>query len=87
MVWLFSGIESTVICPLVGETSPATIRKIVVLPQPLGPSRTTTSPGSMERSSGWTTVVPLKAFDTSLNSSMCTIHEPPYVHDGRCRGI
>ena len=45
----FSGRESTVICPLVGETSPATMRRIVVLPQPLGPRSTTTSPASMER--------------------------------------
>src|SRR5437016_2227338 len=46
------------------------MRNIVVLPQPLGPNRMTTSPGPMRRSRGWTTVVPSKVFETPWNSSM-----------------
>ena len=34
-------------CPRSGATKPAMIRSSVVLPQPLGPSRATNSPGSM----------------------------------------
>src|SRR4029077_20520371 len=63
------------------------MRSIVVLPQPLGPRRTTTSPASMERLSGWTTVVPLNAFETPLKSSICTCYVLSSLHDGRRRGI
>src|SRR5438552_640673 len=82
MVWRFSGTESTVIPPLVGKTSPATIRRIVVLPQPLGPRSTTTSPALIERLNGWTTVIPLNAFDTSLKSSIGTFYKLACVDDG-----
>ena len=34
---------------LVAGTNPATMRKVVVLPQPEGPSSTTISPGAMSR--------------------------------------
>src|SRR5437879_2315405 len=36
--------------PLVGKSSPATMRNVVVLPQPDGPSRLTNSPSAISRS-------------------------------------
>ncbi len=36
--------------PRLGATKPATMRRHVVLPQPLGPSRVTNSPGCTVRS-------------------------------------
>jgi hypothetical protein len=41
------------ISPAVGSTKPATMRRVVVLPQPLGPNRQTSSPlgTPMDRSS------------------------------------
>ena len=38
------------ICPLVGASRPASMRRVVVLPQPEGPRRTTNSPSSQARS-------------------------------------
>ena len=35
--------------PVLAATKPATIRKVVVLPQPEGPSSTTISPSAMSR--------------------------------------
>ncbi|MEZ5721521.1 MAG: hypothetical protein R3D59_07545 [Paracoccaceae bacterium] len=49
-----SSIERPLIrmSPEVGSRKPATIRMIVVLPQPEGPSSVTSVPGAMSRSSG-----------------------------------
>src|ERR1700680_2483179 len=44
--------------PAVTSSSPATIRSAVVLPQPEGPTSTSSSPSSTCRSSDWTAVVP-----------------------------
>src|SRR6266436_10052762 len=41
----------TVICPLSASSSPASSRRVVVFPQPDGPSRATSSPGRSVRSS------------------------------------
>ncbi len=40
--------------PVVGSSKPATIRRVVVLPHPDGPSRVTSSPGSMVKSASRT---------------------------------
>ena len=42
------------ISPAVADSSPAIMRKVVVLPQPEGPSRHTTSPASTARSTAST---------------------------------
>jgi hypothetical protein len=47
----------SVISPSSGSSRPATRRKVVVLPQPLGPSKVNTSPrptSSDARSTAWT---------------------------------
>ena len=44
------------IAPAVGVSKPATMRKVVVLPQPLGPRKETNSPRSTASSKFWTTV-------------------------------
>src|SRR3984885_15791101 len=41
------GLPSRKIWPALGSTSPAIMRRVVVLPQPLGPSSATMLPGSM----------------------------------------
>ena len=43
--------------PLVGSMSPAIIRRVVVLPQPEGPSSVTSSPSATSRSKSWTATV------------------------------
>src|SRR5512134_1058961 len=50
--------------PLVAGSSPATIRKVVVLPQPEGPSSVTSSPGSTLNDTSSTATTSLKRFDT-----------------------
>src|SRR3954454_17184697 len=44
--------------PLVGSISRLIIFNVVDLPQPDGPTRTTTSPAATSRSSSWTATVP-----------------------------
>src|SRR5262249_35804760 len=44
-----TGLPSTATAPLVGAVSPAMTRISVVLPQPLGPSTETNSPGSTRK--------------------------------------
>ena len=46
------------IVPSVISSSPAIIRSADVLPQPDGPTKTTSSPSSMSSSSSWTARVP-----------------------------
>jgi hypothetical protein len=41
--------------PEVGVSNPATMRNVVVLPQPLGPRNDTNSPRWITRSTFWTT--------------------------------
>src|SRR5690554_572118 len=54
------------ICPSVGSSNPATIRSVVVLPQPEGPSKVTNSPGSTTNSAPFTAMTSAFPF-TSLN--------------------
>ena len=42
--------------PALGSSSPATMRMVVVLPQPLGPSNTRNSPSAMSSDMGSTAV-------------------------------
>src|SRR5215470_3495318 len=48
--------------PKSGCSKPATMRRVVVLPQPLGPRNETNSPCSTERSKSCTTRLPAKLF-------------------------
>ena len=56
----FSGVRSFMRCPAmmtspaVARSSPAIMRRVVVLPQPDGPSRQTTSPAATDRSASRT---------------------------------
>ena len=58
----FSGDSSFMRCPAittspaVARSSPAIMRSVVVLPQPDGPSRQTTSPAATDRSASRTAV-------------------------------
>src|ERR1017187_142680 len=58
--------------PDVTSSSPATIRSAVVLPQPDGPTRTSSSPSSIWRSSDCTAVVP---------SGYCLVTESSTIRD------
>ena len=49
-------MTSIVIVPDVGKSSPASIRRVVVLPQPEGPRSETNSPASIVRFRPWTAV-------------------------------
>src|SRR6185312_16857708 len=65
-------LPSTRIVPAVGRSKPAIMRRMVVLPQPEGPSRVMNSPLSKARLTSLTTVVPPKAltrFSMRRNSS------------------
>jgi len=65
------------IAPEVGSSSPATIRRAVVFPQPDGPTRTMNSPSVMVQVSASTAVVPVgKTFVTSWNETSDTIRTP-----------
>src|SRR6516164_8601323 len=60
--------------PAVGSSSPATIRRAVVFPQPDGPTRTMNSPSLMVQVSASTAVVPFgKTFVTSWKETSATI--------------
>ncbi len=48
---------SMVMVPAVGSSKPAIMRRVVVLPQPLGPRKETNSPGSTDRLKSSTAVV------------------------------
>ncbi len=52
-----TGSPSSMIWPLVGVSKPASILSVVVLPQPLGPSRLKNSPLAIVRLTSLTTVV------------------------------
>src|SRR5690606_4601030 len=51
-----TSLPSIRIVPLVGVSKPAIMRKVVVLPQPLGPRNETNSPRSTARSMPWIVV-------------------------------
>ena len=62
------------ITPEVGSSSPAIIRRAVVLPQPDGPTRTMNSPSAMVQVSASTALVPFgKTFVASWNETSATI--------------
>src|SRR6266542_5530104 len=70
---LFTTRPSIEIVPSVAVSSPATIRSAVVFPQPEGPTSTTNSPSSIERSSRSTARTPPgKSFVTLSNSTRAT---------------
>src|SRR5260221_5351990 len=60
--WRWFGRRRVTSCPLMrivpelGISNPATMRSVVVLPQPLGPRNDTNSPRSTARSKLWTTL-------------------------------
>src|SRR5690242_11692155 len=58
--------------PALARSSPATIRRVVVLPQPEGPRRQTTSPAETERLKSWTAVNAPKCLLTRLSSIVDT---------------
>src|SRR3972149_9416210 len=58
-------LPSRVICPVVGISNPATIRKVVVFPQPDGPKKDTNSPFSMSRLKSFTANVSENCLETS----------------------
>ena len=56
MGWAAALMPNTPIRPDIGLSRVTSIRMVVVLPAPLGPSRPKVSPGSIRRSS-WSTAV------------------------------
>jgi hypothetical protein len=60
------------ISPEVGNSSPASIRSVVVLPQPEGPRSETNSPSLMVRSRPWTAVKPPKTLRTDAKTTSAT---------------
>src|SRR5262245_32595630 len=61
------------IVPAVGCSRPATQRRVVVLPQPEGPSSTTISPAGTAKLTPPTAAMPAKSFLRSLTSSAADI--------------
>src|SRR5690349_19676654 len=61
------------IVPEVGVSSPTTIRTVVVLPQPDGPSRAKRLPCGTSRSSDFTAV---KVANSLVSPSRCRLREP-----------
>src|SRR5262245_38381808 len=72
-----AGAETTsppmLIAPAVGCSSPATQRSVVVLPQPEGPRKPTTSPAGIEKLTPPTAATPANSFLRSLTSSAADI--------------
>src|SRR5436190_22545160 len=66
---LFITLPATTTSPLETLSSPAMTRRVVVLPQPDGPRRQTTSPAATDRSTSLTAVKEPKRLVT-LRSSM-----------------
>src|SRR5882724_1933770 len=75
------------IAPVSADSRPAMQRSVVVLPQPLGPSKTRNSPSSISRlrsSIAVVGVLPPKCFERPL---MLTLDTPsPLSHTGRVKG-
>ena len=72
--WECSGDDSTTpftaMVPVVGRMKPAIIRNVVVLPQPLGPSRETNSPWPMDRLTSCTAGVLPKLLPRPFRTSL-----------------
>src|SRR5882672_725358 len=81
----------TRISPAVGSTKPAIRRKVVVLPQPDGPSRQTSRPCPIRNDTSSTTAnVPyrLVKFRSSTNATHCLLlPPPPLARGGLGRGV
>src|SRR5687767_2609607 len=76
----------TLIVPRVGCSSPASMRNVVVLPQPEGPSRLTNSPDWMERlSSSSATKLP-KALWTRSKVTLAMTHSTFYAARAEATG-
>src|SRR5918996_5087507 len=76
-----TGRPASRISPSLANSSPATMRKVVVLPQPDGPSRQTTSPAPTSRSTASTATNRSKRLVT-LRSSMSAIASAPDGAEG-----
>src|SRR6185437_8650441 len=59
--------------PLVIVSSPATIRRVVVFPQPDGPTSTTNSPSATSRSSSSTALAPVEKTFVNFSSKIADI--------------
>src|SRR5712691_8986859 len=64
--------------PAVGEINPATMRRMVVFPQPLGPRREKNSPSSTWKLTWLTASREPNRFVTSLNATPATLGLPPF---------
>ena len=53
-------------CPLDGRSTPAATRSTVLLPEPFGPMRATTSPSCAWRLTPWSTLEPVCAYPASI---------------------
>src|ERR1700761_6291332 len=65
---LFTRLPAMTTSPLVARSSPAIMRSVVVLPQPEGPRRHTTSPAATDRATLCTAVKLPKRLVTCLSS-------------------
>src|SRR5215470_7115469 len=74
-----SGRPSSMISPAVGDSKPAIIRRVVVLPEPLGPSSVRNSPGATVRETPSTAITDPKVFDTRRSSSAAPVWAPVLV--------
>src|SRR5215471_1459568 len=77
-----SGRPSSMISPAVADSKPAIIMRVVVLPEPLGPSSVRNSPGGTVRETPSTAITGPKAFDTSTSSSLAPVCIPLLVIAG-----
>src|SRR6185436_4938411 len=68
------------------SSSPATIRKAVVLPQPDGPTRTMNSPSATSRSSESTALMP-SAYTFVTSSRTTSATAPPRARAARCQTL
>ena len=60
-----------------------TIRSVVVLPAPLGPSRPKTLPRGTSRERSFTATWPAKALDTPLSTRAWSFTAPPSLPEAR----
>src|SRR6266851_5780090 len=75
------GRSSRNISPALGAMSPAIIRRVVVLPQPEGPSRATMLPGSMVSDSRSTALVSRNIFVSSRSRNETAGERPSAAED------
>src|SRR6516225_3098172 len=74
---LVMSLPRATIRPASARTSPATIRRVVVFPDPDGPSRVTNSPARTSRDTSSTAVRPPYAFVTRSSVSAAGSLKPP----------